>query len=119
MPIISSPLSNPISGKGYREDTYEFSEVRVRGTTQDAGEELPDIGPIVRRAHVQASIVGDDGTHYSVTNASPREAAQILDAIFRSTFIAQPFPDVDDDYAMGAGPRRAPRGNPLGGRPQG
>lgn len=38
----------------------------------------------------------------SIAAASPREVAQLLDAIFRNHFGIRPFSGEDDDYAVGA-----------------
>jgi hypothetical protein len=42
------------------------------------------------------------GANYSVAQASPAEAARILDAIFRNCLGIRPFPDEHNDYAVGA-----------------
>ena len=61
-------------------------------------------GPAIRRrcgVAPSASLVAD-GAQYSVAAASPREVAQILDAIFRHHFGLRPFADEGVDYAVGA-----------------
>ena len=72
------------------------------GTLLDAGGKPLDIPRLIQAAHTGASSLVADGAHYSVAAASPREVAQILDAIFRHHFGMRPFPDEDDDYAVGA-----------------
>jgi hypothetical protein len=89
-------------GEGGRPDSYEFAEVRMLGDKLDAGDKPLDIPGIIQAAHTGAASLVADGAHYSVAAASPREVAQILDAIFRLHFGIRPFPDEGDDYAIGA-----------------
>jgi len=89
-------------GEGGRPDSYKFAEIRLLGNKLDAGEEPLDVPRIIQSAQVEtASLVADD-SYYSVALASPMQVARILDAIFRQHFGIQPFPDEDDDYAVGA-----------------
>ena len=89
-------------GQGGTADTCEFAEVRMLDDRLDAGGKPLDIPRLIQAAHTGASSLVADGAHYSVAAASPREVAQILDAIFRHHFGIRPFPDEDDDYAVGA-----------------
>ena len=68
----------------------------------DVGEKSLDIPAIVQAAGTGASSLIADGAQYSITAASPREVAQILDAIIRHHFGLRPFPDEGNDYAVGA-----------------
>lgn len=52
---------------------------------------------VPRRALTEAGMM-----RYSITEASPREAAQILDALFRHQFGIRPFSGEGDDYPVGA-----------------
>jgi hypothetical protein len=89
-------------GEGGRPDSYEFAEVRMLRDKLDVGESPLDVAQIVQAARTGASSLVADGAHYSVAGASPREVAQILDAIFRHHFGIRPFADEGDDYAVGA-----------------
>lgn len=89
-------------GEGESPDTMEFAEVRMRGDRIDAGDRPMDMNRIVQVARTGAATLVVDGTLYSVAGASPREVAQILDAIFRHHFGLRPYSDEDDDYAVGA-----------------
>ena len=88
-------------GEGRRPDSYEFAEVRMLGDRLDVGDKPLDIPRIVEAARIGASSLVANGTHYSVV-ASPREVAQLLDAIFRHHFGIRPFAGEGDDYAVGA-----------------
>jgi hypothetical protein len=89
-------------GEGHRPDSYEFAEVRMLRDKLDVGDKPLDVPRIVQAAGTGASSLVADGAQYSVAAASPREVAQILDAIFRHHFGLRPFADEDDDYAVGA-----------------
>ena len=89
-------------GEGHRPDSYEFAEIRMLHNKLDVGEKPLDIPRIIQAAQTGASSLIADGALYSVAAVSPREVAQILDAIFRYHFDIRPFADGGDDYAVGA-----------------
>jgi hypothetical protein len=89
-------------GEGEGPDDYDFAEIRMLKDKLDVGEKSLDVGRIFEAARVKPGCLTADGAQYSVTAASPREAAQILDAIFRHHFGLRPFADEGDDYAVGA-----------------
>ena len=89
-------------GEGSRPESCEFAEVRMRGDKLDAGDKPLDVPRIIQVAGAGTSSLVADGNQYSVAAASPKEVAQILDAIFRQHFGIRPFADENDDYAVGA-----------------
>lgn len=89
-------------GEGGGADGVAFVEIRMLRDKIDAGEKPLDIPRIVQAGHTGASSLVADGPHYSVAAASPREVAQILDAIFRHHFALRPFAGEGDDYPVGA-----------------
>ena len=89
-------------GEGDGPESYEFAEIRMLHDKLDVGERPLDVPRIVQAARTGASSLVADGAHYSVAAASPREVAQILDAIFRHHCGLRPFADEGDDYAVGA-----------------
>lgn len=89
-------------GEGQGPDSYEFAEVRMLGGRLDVGDRPLDVPRMIQAAHIGASSLVADGAHYSIAEASPREVAQVLDAIFRHHFGIRPFADDGDDYAVGA-----------------
>jgi hypothetical protein len=89
-------------GEGHRPDSYEFAVVQVRADQLDVGKIPLDVPRIVQAARTGANSLVADGAQYSVAAATPREVAQILDAIFRQHFEIRPFEDEGDDYAVGA-----------------
>jgi hypothetical protein len=90
-------------GQGGRVDSYEFFEVRMLGDKLDVGDQPLDLARIVQAARVKESSLTAADAHYSVATASPREVAQILDAIFRNHFGLRLHDDrTQDDYAVGA-----------------
>ena len=89
-------------GEGHTPDSYEFAEVRMLGHRLDVGDRPLDLPRIVQAARTGTASVVPDGAHYSVAAASPREVAQVLDAIFQQHFSIRPFAGEGDDYAVGA-----------------
>src|SRR2546427_1775266 len=89
-------------GEGHSPDSHEFAEVRMLGDRLDVGARPLDVPRVIQAARTGASSLVADGAHYSVAAASPREAAQLLDALFRHHFGIRPFADEGDDYAVGA-----------------
>ena len=89
-------------GEGHSPESYEFADVRMLGDRLDVGDRPLDVPRVIQAARTGASSLVADGAHYSVAAASPREVAQILDAIFRHHFGIRPFAEEGDDYAVGA-----------------
>ena len=89
-------------GEGGGPDSYEFADIRMLGDKIDVGERTLDVARMVEAAGTSAGTLVKEGSQYSVAGASPRETAQILDAIFRLHFGIRAFPDEEDDYALGA-----------------
>jgi len=89
-------------GEGNGPDSYEFAEVRMLRDRLDAGDRPLDVARVVQAARAGPTSLVAEGGHNSVAAASPREVAQILDAIFRHHFGLRPFADEGDDYAVGA-----------------
>jgi hypothetical protein len=89
-------------GEGHSPDSYEFAEIRMLGDQLDVGDRPLDVPRILQAARTGTTSLAADGAHYSVAAASPREVAQILDAVFRHHFSIRPFADEGGDYAVGA-----------------
>jgi hypothetical protein len=89
-------------GEGNNPDSYELAEIRMLGDALDVGDKPLDVPRVIHAARTGPSSLVADGAHYSVAAASPREVAQVLDAIFRHHFGLRPFADEDGDYAVGA-----------------
>jgi hypothetical protein len=89
-------------GEGSEPDSEAFAEVRMLQDKLDVGEKALDVARIVSAARVGTQSLVANGAHYSVAAASPREVAQIFDAIFRQHFGLRPFADQGGDYAVGA-----------------
>lgn len=90
-------------GEGERAETLHIAEVRLMSDVLDLGIAL-DIAQVVSLAKVPRRALASAGeTLYSVAAATPREVAQILDALFRHQLEIRPFADAGgDDYAVGA-----------------
>jgi hypothetical protein len=88
-------------GQGNTPESVQIAEVRMKSDRLDIGNVSIDPKEICRLAEVRASI-SVTNEQYIVSTAEPGEVAQILDAIFRHHFKIRPFPDEDDDYAVGA-----------------
>src|SRR5262249_32133855 len=89
-------------GEGNGPDDFEIAELRMRGDKLDVGSKPLDVPRIIQAARTGANSLVAARAQYSVAAASPREVAQILDAIFRQYFEIRPFADEGDDYAVGA-----------------
>jgi hypothetical protein len=85
-----------------RAGTIKFAEIRMRGDMLDVGGDPLDVALISEKAGTSAAAIRADGESYAVADASSREVALLLDAIFREHFGIRPFADEDDDYAVGA-----------------
>ena len=78
-----------------------FAEIRLRKDELQLDEPV-DAEQVSRLAGVPRSRLVAAGANYSIADASPAEAARIMDAIFRHYLGIRPFPDQRDDFAVGA-----------------
>jgi hypothetical protein len=89
-------------GEGSSPETTHFAQVRILSDVLDAGVRV-NPAQVAGQARVEAiSFTEAGGTRYSIAEATPRQAAQILDALFRHQLGIRPFPDENGDYAVGA-----------------
>jgi hypothetical protein len=89
-------------GQGASPDSIHFADVHLLGDVLETDEPVK-VAEIVERAKVPVGVLKEVGAaRYSIAAATPREAAQILDALFRHHLGIRPFPDEDNDYAVGA-----------------
>lgn len=89
-------------GEGESPEGVHFAEVRLLSDILEADTPL-DVAQISSYAKVPRRALAEAGkTRYSIAEATPREAAQILDALFRHQFGIRPFPNEGDDYPVGA-----------------
>lgn len=102
LPDWSAWITFAAQGMGHRPESYEFSEVRLLGTALDVGDSPLDIASVCSAAAIPESCLALSGSHYVASALTPRRTAQLLDAIFRTHGHIKPFPDEDDDYAVGA-----------------
>jgi len=98
-------------GMGPRDDSYHFADILMLHERIKLGKSVPvDLGLVARRARVPRAYLSEVGRNtYSLGKANPRQAARILDVIFRHYLGIRPHPDEDgdvdleeDDYAVGA-----------------
>jgi hypothetical protein len=88
-------------GEGEQPEAVRFAEVRLLSDILHLAVPL-DVEEITALANVpRHALVPGEGGRYSVVQASPREVAQILDAVFRHQLGVRPFADDDGDYAVG------------------
>jgi len=88
-------------GRGASAEDVRAVEVRLLRDAVDVGKAVkPE--RVARLAKVKASAFVPAGQHYSIAHATPREAALLLDALFRHELGLRPFPHEGDDYAVGA-----------------
>ncbi|QIF01726.1 hypothetical protein [Roseimicrobium sp. ORNL1] len=94
-------------GQGARPEAYAMAEVRMRGGTLEILSEKPlespgafDLSPVTGPSEQDHAPGG--GHVYALGDMTPLETARMLDSIFRRHFQIRPFPDEEDDYAVGA-----------------
>ena len=102
LPVWEQWITFTAQGEGLSLDRIQCAEVRLLGNTLDVGSLPLDVARIVRFAGVRVVSIVSQGQYYSVAEASPREVAHILDAVFRHHLGIRPFADEGDDYAVGA-----------------
>jgi hypothetical protein len=89
-------------GQGHDPDSYTFAEIRLNRDTLEINGDPLDVPKIVNEAGADPLSLTGNGERYSIAAASPKRAAQIMDAIYRYHFGIRPFADEGDDYAVGA-----------------
>lgn len=89
-------------GEGASPDSTHFAEVRLLSEILEPGVPV-DVARITAQAQVNRHALTEVGRmRYSIAGATPREAAQIIDALFRHQLFIHPFRDENNDYAVGA-----------------
>jgi hypothetical protein len=88
-------------GRGHDEDSDYHAEIRMRRDELELDEPI-DPASVIQRAGASPSSLIAVGDNYSIANASPTEAARVMDAIFRHCLGIRPHADQGDDYAIGA-----------------
>jgi len=102
LPVWDRPITFCAQGEGSSPDAVHFAEVRIASNILETETPL-NLTDVRTRARVaERAITQADGGHYSIAGATPREAAQILDAVFRHHMGIRPFADEGNDYAVGA-----------------
>jgi len=98
-------------GMGHRVDSYYFADIRMRGEVIKLEKPVAiDLAFVARRARVPQPYLTKIGPDtYALGRATPKQAARVLDVIFRHYLGIRPHPDdegyVDldeDDYAVSA-----------------
>lgn len=89
-------------GEGLVRGRTAFAEVRMLGGEIDLGHEKLKLAKLLPMVGLSPSAVVLNGSILSVGAISSREVAELMDAIFRHHFGIRPFPDEDNDYAVGA-----------------
>jgi hypothetical protein len=102
LPDWSSWITFCAQGMGQRPDSYAFSEVRLLGDRIDIGDTSLNTKAVCAAAGLPSDCITLSRSHYITTSLSARQTAQLLDSIFRHHAHIKPFPDEDDDYAVGA-----------------
>jgi hypothetical protein len=102
LPECTQWISFCAQGEGSSPENIQFAEVRLLSDVLEVGSPV-DLAKITALARVGRDAFTEAGrTRYSIVQATPREAAQILDTLFRHHFGINPFPDENNDYAVGA-----------------
>ncbi len=90
-------------GMGGRVDSYHFAAIRMR--QNEISFERPmeiDIQAVTKRAGVPEACLSKSEGGYSLGEATPHQAARIMDVIFRQYLGIRPHTGEGDDYAIGA-----------------
>jgi hypothetical protein len=87
-------------GEGSSPDSVHAEEIRLRRDRLEIDGGV-DIAKILEQAKAPPHALVADQQLYSIAGATPKEAALILDAVFREHLGIRPFAD-EGDYAMGA-----------------
>jgi hypothetical protein len=89
-------------GEGTSPDSIHFAEIRLLSDFLEVDAPC-NIAEVCAQAKVAPNILIEaERNRYSVATATPKEVAQILDALFRGPLGIHPLPDEDNDYAVGA-----------------
>ncbi|HEY2589065.1 MAG TPA: hypothetical protein VGI81_25200 [Tepidisphaeraceae bacterium] len=101
LPEWSEWITFCAQGMGHRMDSYHMAEIRVRRDELELDKPL-DVKAIIKRAGVPESALNPIGANYSIRQASPDEAAKVMNAVFRNVLGIRPHTGEGDDYAIGA-----------------
>jgi hypothetical protein len=89
-------------GEGTSPDSIHFAEIRLLSDVLEVNAQF-NIAEVCAQAKVVPNILTEaERNRYSVVKATPKEVAQILDALFRGPLGIHPLPDESNDYAVGA-----------------
>jgi len=89
-------------GEGASPNSTQFAEIRLLSDIVEVATPV-DLARITAQAGVSRHAFTEAGRRrYSIGTATPKEAAQILDALFRHQLGIRPFSDENNDYAVGA-----------------
>jgi hypothetical protein len=103
LPKWDSWITFQAQGMGGRVDSYHFATIRM--LQGDMTFEKPidiDIPAVTKRADVPESCLSKTSGGYTVANATPAQAARIMDVIYRDYLGIRPHEGEGDDYAVGA-----------------
>ena len=113
LPVWDKWITFCAQGMGPRVDTYHFASIRMRqgeitflvetntlAWTQKTLE--LDIKAVTNRSGVPESCLSKTEAGYSVSKATPIQAARLMDVIFRQYMGIRPHTGEGDDYAFGA-----------------
>jgi hypothetical protein len=90
-------------GMGGRIDSYHFAEIRMQQNELKVQKQAEiDVELVTIRASVPKSCLSKNGDVYSIADASPIQAARIMDVIFRHCQGIRPHTGEGNDYAVGA-----------------
>lgn len=103
LPASEEWITFHAQGSGGRVDSYHFAAIRMRKGELAFEKPLDvDIPRVIKQAGVPEFCLSKTDGGYSIAKASPIQAAQIMDVIFRQYLGIRPHADEGDDYAIGA-----------------
>ena len=112
LPVWDKWVTFCAQGMGPRVDTYYFASIRMRqgeitlleeaNTLASTQKPLElDIKSVTNRLGVPKSCLSKTEAGYSVSKATPNQAARLMDVIFRQYMGIRPHTGEGDDYALG------------------
>jgi len=90
-------------GMGGRVDSYHFAAIRMRQGEIAFDKPLDvDVQKVTKQAGVPQPCISKTDVGYSLIEATPIQAARVMDVIFRQYLGIRPHTGEGDDYAIGA-----------------
>lgn len=88
-------------GMGAHHDATACYEIRMRGARIEIPSANLNLAHIAQMANLNTNTIKFIDSQYDTTSLTAKDTATFVDAVFRHHFGLQPFPDENNDYAVG------------------